>query len=1106
MRRERVRQRLVAVIFALTLPVVASSEGVVIPPTGTSDEGLAKHVDFATEALTATAPLQARLLWPQPQTASDESTTRLIVETGIGGGVEVRVGDRVIPFSRIGKRVSDFARKTATYTFFGIALEPGPNQVTLTPLGAAGSRGESTTTLLYGPGPIIALRGELHDKLIADSRRSINLHIFGFDAWGHHAQTGSRITASVIQGDATLRGGIAATDTVGASIGGATASPPPSTSTTTVILGGGGETDLPIVAGAQPGPVRIQLTSENHVTTTVELVSTAHVRPPIVNGVVQGGLGSLPSRVDDTAGFGARRGRAAVFGSGAIDDRTNLTLAYDSAQPISANALNGEAAANPLDRPYATYGDASTSEESLPSQSRLAVRLDRGASSVGWGSFTATVGDESSAASYQKLLNGAHADLVDRSTHNRLSLFRAAESTAYARAVIPASGLATVAITLHPSIIADSDSIMVVTLDRHTGAVLSQVGLIRDVDYSLDDATGDLRFLNPPLPYDPAFNPNTLVVQYQYLVNGGHSATTGGKYTRRFGATNLELGYLNDVTGDLGMAFSSEELHGQGSDQHWSFAHAHAAGTLANPTATLGDPTLTDGFSSGDAYRGSYSRTWQRAQLHLNIDTDSADFSNPYGGLTTPGLLNLQGTYTVTSPNGRGDFGIDLSQEQNDTSSTHSGLTTLRAHLKRRLTSQLAATVGLNATSTFTGVTPSLTSTPTPDPNASPSAVLPTPVPGSGKALQGEITIEKHTVHGTSLTLRRLQNLVTSGIGVSEQPSETDAQVEIKTHHGGRAYLHELWTDSPTTSFAASTIALTGAASSTHSTALGFEEPLSAVTSITNEYGIDQTGSGSDLYSRFGVKTRYRLNPYLTGDLHLETLGASGASEGSAAVAGLTLAYKRTANAMTTLQIDGRSGSASGLTYTLGTSEHLFDDIAFVGTMTGSHTTGASSSNTLLGVTWRPDRPHAPALLAAYQHLGGVAGTTGSGETNTLSVDTVVPVRPRTEVASRLAYKLDGDGTYVAHTALVGLRLRQRLGQRYDIATETLLTEALGVAGSSSSGFAFETGYLPTENLRLAAGYSFSGMADPTLATTPTRRGWYVSAINLIDHLFGWGR
>ncbi len=121
-----------------------------------------------------------------------------------GAGVELKVGDAVIPFSRIGKRTVDSKTGDTRYTYYGVTLQPGPNTVALTPLGAAAARGTTTIHRVFGPGRPAGFSVSGVGPFRADGASADQVRVEGRDAWGHHAASGTVVQVVLVQGDARL--------------------------------------------------------------------------------------------------------------------------------------------------------------------------------------------------------------------------------------------------------------------------------------------------------------------------------------------------------------------------------------------------------------------------------------------------------------------------------------------------------------------------------------------------------------------------------------------------------------------------------------------------------------------------------------------------------------------------------------------------------------------------------------------------------------------------------------------------------------------------------------------------------------------------------------
>src|SRR5581483_5877170 len=139
---------------------------------------------------------------------------------------------------------------------------------------------------------------------------------------------------------------------------------------------------------------------------------------------------------------------------------------------------------DPNERPYQTYGDASAVSDPIHSGDHLYARLENGRNSLTWGQFNAQVGS-SDAGAYHQLLSGAQAELHDRQDRLALTAFTARNDMAFVSQVFPVSGLSALMQQLHSNIVVGSEYLQLVALDRHSGAVVSELPLVRNVDYTI---------------------------------------------------------------------------------------------------------------------------------------------------------------------------------------------------------------------------------------------------------------------------------------------------------------------------------------------------------------------------------------------------------------------------------------------------------------------------------------------------------------------------------------------------------------------------------------------------------------------------------------------
>ena len=106
-------------------------------------------------------------------------------------------------------------------------------------------------------------------------------------------------------------------------------------------------------------------------------------------------------------------------------------------------------------------------------------------------------------------------------------------------------------------------------------------------------ATGQLRFIEVPLPFDELFNPRRLVITYEFNAPGNAAMTVGGRAETTFGANHaikLGIGYVNDTTGAGNVALATQDLGGSFRGGSWQIVHASSSGSLL---ATSADAPLT---------------------------------------------------------------------------------------------------------------------------------------------------------------------------------------------------------------------------------------------------------------------------------------------------------------------------------------------------------------------------------------------------------------------------------------------------------------------------------------------------------------------------------
>jgi len=1034
--------------------------------------------------------LQAQILDPQDGFASSGISVKVSAAANNGAQTELSVNGEIVSPTHIGRRVTDKRTNVSQFDYFGVQLHPGPNTLVVVPVSAGGERGPAVERTVYGPGPPVRIACKVSGSLVADGKSDAKLIVTAYDQWDHYAMPGIDVQIRLLSGDVRLLGAPAATDAAAPSqTAPATSAPDASAGpAVTMPLGTNGTVFIPIKAGLTTGTAHLRVSSDA-ASEDVSFEIAPFLRQPLVSGLVSIGAGTIPAPVDgngiDDDG-GAKRARAAVFGSGAVGKKSALTFVYESQNRLAPLSSYGAFVENPNERPYQTYGDSSTIASDWQSDDHLYARVDSGRDWLKWGRFSAESGAPESPGAYRQLLSGAsaHAALGKVS----LDAFSARNETAFASTLMSVLGLSTLSQPLHPDIIIGSDQLALVTIDRITGAVLAQVPLVRNVDYTIDYATGTLRFINIPLPYDSNFNPQSVLVQYEYQGFGARSVVTGGNAKVALGASTLHVGYVNDFTGAQNFSLLSQTISGGTNGARWSVSHAQSRG--AAPNANGAGLPLASG-NGGNAWAFNYDRRRGADAVTLAYSTTDEGYANPFGGLSLPGFSMYHVGFAHGIP-GKNEIRVDADGERNGGATGAAGSqSNLRLNWTRALSAKVAVILGLESHAQSFG------SAPSPQPSAAPYI-------GNVNAafVQARGELEYHPTKHVRLDVARSQDVSGSGNGTT-QPAQTVAEFSADVGANGRAYIRELISDSPVSPFAsAGGTGLNFGPSASRATQFGVANRFGANTTVSSDYYITSTGSGTDVFSAIGIQQKIALAKNFSGSFDYQQANASGGGSGFT-VWGGTLGWLGSTGMRVSLAYQTRNGAAGGSTLSAGFAGPLSENLSVVGSLNHAYGVSANAVNDRVSLAYRSNESDRLVSLFGWQRTNGI---TASATNDVLSFEEFYRPWTGLEVAGPYAFKVDGDSYYRAHTALTGLRVRQNIGRRVDLGIEGRTMFVPGVERSRATDFAAETGYQIGTSTRAAIGYTFRGTIDPTLTGQNTHRGFYATLTTVVDRLFGWGK
>lgn len=238
-------------------------------------------------------------------------------------------------------------------------------------------------------------------------------------------------------------------------------------------------------------------------------------QPWTLVGLAEGSLGArdVAANMERMGRFDSELGnnaRVAFYAKGKILGRYLLTMAYDSAKQRDDQRLLGAIDPNAY---YTVFADGSERRYDAASREKLYVRIESATFYALYGDFNTGL-DHTELARYQRVATGVKAEANFGGLH--LQGFAAKIASAHQRDEIQGQGISGPYRLANRAIIANSETVVIETRDRfRSEVVVDRRVLSRFVDYDIDLLAGTIRFSEPILSRDSAFNPQIIVIDYE---------------------------------------------------------------------------------------------------------------------------------------------------------------------------------------------------------------------------------------------------------------------------------------------------------------------------------------------------------------------------------------------------------------------------------------------------------------------------------------------------------------------------------------------------------------------------------------------------------------
>jgi uncharacterized repeat protein (TIGR01451 family) len=1069
---------------------------------GSNDLSAGTYEVEANEVVAAVAPGDVLVVSPAQDEVVMSAAMQVQVRVAEDWTATLEVNGQHVGAQNIGLSRVDHKNKVATYTFVGLNVRPGQNQVRAIAVSPTGQAGRAVELSVMGRGP--ARRLEItseRDELQAGGRDSSLLQVRAFDQWNNPAADG-QVAVATSSGHFLRNANEASSNARGA--GERENERNKSLEIAEDLVGQETNATLKeVVLSLRGGAASVRLVSDN--TAGVAAISartgdisaerrlrfTAELRPTILVGLAEASIGRAAPE-NTLRGDNARaRSHIEFFYRGSVFGKNLLTLAYDSQRSLNRTMGHDRLfQADPLERAYPIFGDSSTRFNDVESNSKLYVRVDRERSYAMFGDFEAGMSD-TQLAGYSRKLTGVKLHL-ENSNGDFISVTGARPDTSFARDVFPASQLGLINLS-YTDVLPGSETVALEVRDRRNPErILSREPLLRSLDYNLDPLTGQLFFMRPISAFDYDLNLVQLVVTYEHRAAGMSSGVYTGRASKRFNRLGLRLGL--SLVEQKQNQFGSYLLGGLDGEQALpnrgtlKFEWAMSRGDMATSGNIY---NAAERHAGGNAYRLELTQPldFYQAMLHAEYARADEGFFNPFGATVAPGSQRTGATLDL-KPGASRVVRLGFLNERNRTANVDNSRNTFSLLWTETFTDRLHAFVGYD----YRRLTDSLN-----DQNISSNLVT--------------IGAQYRPTDKLELSVKREQNL---GESDPTFPSQTTIAARYRWNQWANIFFTQRLASAPIIPI--SDTSSTGFAStgSRRETAIGIETKLGRYTSVASRYQLESGINGTDSFAVIGLQNRLPLSKQLSLDLGFEHgfhLAGAGQSF-TGGTFGFSYLPSKDLRTAARYELRNQTGGLAQL-LTIGAAGRLGDGITTLARFQSARSNFQGRENSTLqgtaALALRPLKSDRAALLFSYTHRsltqGGLAGQAATTDrSDTLSTDGLwQPVRD-TELYGRFALKFGGnsrEGLMAASTLtyLAQLRAQKRLRRAFDVAGEVRMM-AQPATHTTRTSVGAEVGYWIFADMRVGIGYNFTSATEPNGLILTQPRGFYFTISTKLSNLF----
>ena len=319
----------------------------------------------------------------------------------------------------------------------------------------------------------------------------------------------------------------------------------PNSARANAVVGPGGIARIALEPTLQTGKVTIVVTLDDGREITLFMYLEPEKRDWIIVGLAEGSV-AYNNLKNETVALSAgaaddlmKDGRVAFFAKGLIKGDWLMTLAVDTDKRRGNRDGDFETHIDP-NAYYTLYGDRSYNEFEAASRYPVYVKLEKKHFYAMFGDYNTNI-TEGKLTRYSRHLSGFKAEYLGE--RFQAIGFGAETNQGFAKDEIPAQGTSGPYYLSNVPVLANSEKIIIETRDRaRADKILASRHLVRHLDYTLDNLTGEIIFRLPVDASDSGFNPNVIVVDYETSGDAERNFTYGGRLQAQILRGRVQIG------------------------------------------------------------------------------------------------------------------------------------------------------------------------------------------------------------------------------------------------------------------------------------------------------------------------------------------------------------------------------------------------------------------------------------------------------------------------------------------------------------------------------------------------------------------------------------